>query len=143
MAFQLEQLHSTSEIEQKILGEAQRVVCIRMTQGFSPDCMMLDQILSEAASTMTDKCCVYAVDVGEVQQCIQVFGVESPVSIIFFCRGKPVALDLGANKVRKAVPFRFSNRQEFEDLVMAVGRGAEQGRDVIVPPKDYSIQGGY
>ena len=54
-----------------------------------------------------------------------------------------MALDLGANRIRKAVPFRFSNRQEFEDLVVAVGRGAEQGREAVVPPKDYSIRGGY
>ena len=109
----------------------------------SMNCMVLDQILSEAANAMTDKCCVYAVDVGEVQQCVQVFGVDPPVSVIFFCRGKPLALDLGANRIRKAVPFRFSNRQEFEDLVVAVGRGAEQGREAVVPPKDYSIRGGY
>ncbi|CAE7308125.1 YLS8, partial [Symbiodinium necroappetens] len=115
MATPLQRLSSTYLVEQAVLGEQSKVVCLRFGQDFSPECMKMDEVLSSAAQAVEPGCSIYAVDVREVPECISEFQLTSPAQLIFFFRGKPLELDLGAGPQKK-VEFTLSSRQEFLDL---------------------------
>mmetsp|Transcript_115643 Transcript_115643/g.360188 ORF Transcript_115643/g.360188 Transcript_115643/m.360188 type:complete len:144 (+) Transcript_115643:62-493(+) len=143
MAFTVPHLHSTYAVDQAVAGEAaNKVVCIRMGEDFHPFCMQADELLAGVARDVESVCSVYAVDVREVPECVGQFQLSEPVSLAFFFRGRPLKLDLGAGPVQVfARPLQ--SRQELLDLVEAVSRGAAQGRDLILCPKDYSLPFGY
>lgn len=111
-----------------------------LDEDFDPNCLQMDEILKEAASTVESACTVYAVDAREVPECAQEFQIAEPLALLFFFRGKLLQLEMGAGARHKGITWALSGRQEFLDLVEAVVRGAQQGRDLIVAPKDYSMQ---
>lgn len=111
-------------------------------QDFTPECMKMDEVLTSAAQTVESACSIYAVDVRDVPESVTEFQLAAPAQLIFFFRGKALALDLGRGPQRQ-VDFVPNSRQEFLDLVEAVCRGAQQGMTLIMAPKDYSMQFGY
>jgi len=135
----LPRLHSAYAVEQAILGEKSKVVCLRVGEEFEPDCIRMDEVLREAVGIVEGACSIYAVDKQEVPECVQEFQVTEPMATLFFFRGKLLPLDLGAGGRQKGITWVVSGRQEFIELVEAVCRGAQQGRDFIVAPKDYSM----
>eukprot|EP00435_Cladocopium_sp_Y103_P025297 s657_g6.t1 len=138
----LPHLSSAYSVEQAVLGEHGKVLCLRFGQDFSPECMKMDEVLTSAAQTVESACSIYAVDVRDVPESVTEFQLAAPAQLIFFFRGKPLELDLGRGPQRK-VDFVPNSRQEFLDLVEAVCRGAQQGMTLIMAPKDYSMQFGY
>mmetsp|Transcript_3895 Transcript_3895/g.7877 ORF Transcript_3895/g.7877 Transcript_3895/m.7877 type:complete len:144 (+) Transcript_3895:62-493(+) len=143
MAFQVPHLHSTYAIDQAVAGEASKVVCLRLGEDFHPDCMKVDEILVGVARDVESLCSIYAVDVREVPECVKEFQLTEPMSLMFVHRGRPLQLDVGAGQARRVFTRVPGGRQEFLDLVEAVCRGAQQGRELIVAPRDYSLQMGY
>ncbi|CAK8998218.1 unnamed protein product [Durusdinium trenchii] len=139
MAATLPHLSSAYSVEQAVLGEQAKVVCLRFGQDFSPECMKMDEVLVSAAPTVESACAIYAVDIRDVPESVAEFQLSAPAQLIFFFRGKPLDLDLGQGPQRK-VDFALSGRQEFLDLVEAVCRGAQQGMHLIMAPRDYSMQ---
>eukprot|EP00913_Durusdinium_trenchii_P003267 g3022.t1 len=130
MAATLPHLSSAYSVEQAVLGEQAKVVCLRFGQDFSPECMKMDEVLVSAAPTVESACAIYAVDIRDVPESVAEFQLSAPAQLIFFFRGKPLDLDLGQGPQRK----------EFLDLVEAVCRGAQQGMHLIMAPRDYSMQ---
>nr|ACU45164.1 Dim1 [Prorocentrum minimum] len=143
----LPSLHTTFSIDQAVMGEENqnKVVCLRMGRDFDPDCMMMDEVLKSAQPTVEPLCAIYTVDVREVPQCIQEFQLAgpSPIALMFFFRGRPIQLDLGEGKRGAKITWALGNQQEFLDLCEAFCRGAQQGREVVTAPRDYSVQGRY
>eukprot|EP00931_Biecheleriopsis_adriatica_P093206 TRINITY_DN66953_c0_g1_i1.p1 TRINITY_DN66953_c0_g1~~TRINITY_DN66953_c0_g1_i1.p1 ORF type:complete len:151 (-),score=31.77 TRINITY_DN66953_c0_g1_i1:51-503(-) len=138
----LPRLNSAYSVEQAVLGEQSKVVCLRFGQDFSPECMQMDEVLSSAAQAVESACSIYAVDVREVPECVTEWQLTAPASLMFFFKGKPLQLDLGSGG-KKTLDVALSGRQEFLDLAEAVCRGAQQGRELIVAPRDYSMKSGY
>mmetsp|Transcript_49404 Transcript_49404/g.92608 ORF Transcript_49404/g.92608 Transcript_49404/m.92608 type:complete len:143 (+) Transcript_49404:41-469(+) len=139
MSVPLPRLSSAYLVEQAVLGEQSKVVCLRFGQDFSPECMRMDEVLSSAAEALAPACSIYAVDMREVPECVTEFQLAASAQLIFFFKGKVLELDLGSGPQRK-VDLALSGRQEFMDLVEAVCRGAQQGMQLIVAPRDYSMQ---
>eukprot|EP00929_Paragymnodinium_shiwhaense_P002992 TRINITY_DN103351_c0_g1_i1.p1 TRINITY_DN103351_c0_g1~~TRINITY_DN103351_c0_g1_i1.p1 ORF type:complete len:145 (+),score=40.56 TRINITY_DN103351_c0_g1_i1:70-504(+) len=144
MAFALERLHSAYSLEQAVVNEQAKVVCLRIAStDFDPQCLKLDEVLATSLSTVQTHCAIYAVDVREVPECAQQFQLSEALSLVFFFRGRPLYINLGSGQPKMAVSITFGHQQEFVDLVEACVRGAQQGRDTILAPKDYSLQGRY
>eukprot|EP00927_Polykrikos_kofoidii_P077861 TRINITY_DN74765_c0_g1_i1.p1 TRINITY_DN74765_c0_g1~~TRINITY_DN74765_c0_g1_i1.p1 ORF type:complete len:143 (+),score=30.84 TRINITY_DN74765_c0_g1_i1:68-496(+) len=139
MAFSLPKLHSAFEVEQAVVSEQSKVVCLRIGQEFDPECMQMDQALAKILGTVESACSVYAVDSREVPECAREFGLTAALSTMFFFKGKPVKIDLGQGPVA-AITWAVTEQQELFELMEAVCGGARRGREVIVAPKDYSVQ---
>mmetsp|Transcript_111916 Transcript_111916/g.198205 ORF Transcript_111916/g.198205 Transcript_111916/m.198205 type:complete len:147 (+) Transcript_111916:134-574(+) len=142
MAFMMKQelprLHSAYSLEQAVMGESSKVVCLRISQDHDPECMKMDEILSSAKSTVEEGCNIFCVDVREVPECIPEFQLTEPLALIFFFKGKPLQLDLGEGP-RAKITWALGSTQEFVDLVEACHRGGHSGRDLIIAPRDYSM----
>jgi DIM1 family U5 snRNP protein len=143
----LPRLHTTFSIDQAVMGEENqnKVVCLRLGHDFDPNCMMMDEVLKGARQTVEPLCAIYAIDVREVPECAQEFqlGGPQPLALMFFFRGRPIQLDLGEGRRGAQFTWALGSQQEFLDLCEAVCRGAQQGREVVTAPRDYSLQGGY
>eukprot|EP00928_Gymnodinium_smaydae_P048167 TRINITY_DN32198_c0_g1_i1.p1 TRINITY_DN32198_c0_g1~~TRINITY_DN32198_c0_g1_i1.p1 ORF type:complete len:169 (-),score=31.62 TRINITY_DN32198_c0_g1_i1:149-655(-) len=165
MAFSLHNASSSSvqklttaySVQQAVLNEQTKVVCLRVGNEFDHDCMRMDAVLAEAANTTRDTCNIYTVEVRDVPECVQEFQVSDPSSmpglpgpagaasqttamaVVFFFKGRLLQLDLGSGP-RPKISWAIENQQEFVDLLNAVHHGAQQGREVITAPKDYSMQ---
>mmetsp|Transcript_48845 Transcript_48845/g.109845 ORF Transcript_48845/g.109845 Transcript_48845/m.109845 type:complete len:143 (-) Transcript_48845:84-512(-) len=142
MAFAVPHVHTAFSVDQAVTGEQSKVVCLRLGTDWDPNCMKMDEVLAGAMPSLETLCNIYAVDVREVPECVSEFQLSEPMTLIFFFRGKPLRVDLGAGATPKLTSV-IENRQEFVSLVEAVHRGATQGRDVITAPRDYSMQFGY
>merc|ERR1712232_1022848 len=123
------------------MGEQAKVVCLRLGQDFDCDCMQMDQVIASTIDAVQSHCSIYAVDVREVPECVQEFNLAGQsLALVFFFKGKPLRIDVGKGNLQTAITWAIEDRQEFVDLVEAVCRGAQQGRDFIVAPRDYSVQ---
>lgn len=142
MAFVVQHLHSAYVVDQAVSAEQSKVVCLRLGQDFSPECMKVDELLARATSTVEGVCCIYAVDITEVPELISEFQLQGPMALAFFYKGRKLHLDLGFG-AQQTFSREFESLQEFLDLVEAVYRGALQGRELITAPKDYSVHFGY
>mmetsp|Transcript_14556 Transcript_14556/g.31892 ORF Transcript_14556/g.31892 Transcript_14556/m.31892 type:complete len:144 (+) Transcript_14556:64-495(+) len=143
MAFPLPRLHNAYDIEQAVIRDPAKVTCLRFGQDYDQECMKMDEVLFNASRAVEGACSIFAVNTREACQGSDQFQfVGNLTMLVFFFRGRHLQLDVG-NNIQPGVSWAFSSQQEFLDLVEAVYRGATQGRDVILAPKDYSIRMGY
>lgn len=83
-------------------------------------------------------CKVYLVDTTEVPDFNQQYELYDPCTLMFFFRGRHVQLELGVGD-RYKIAWPLGGEKELVDIVEAVHRGAQQGRDLIVALRDYSL----
>lgn len=138
MAFALPHLHTAFSVEQTLTqGEPERLVCLRFGHDFDPECMKMDEVLSQALETVKHICAIYLIDVKEVPEFTQMYELYDPCTLMFFYKGKHMMIDLGTGS-RNKINWALSSPQELCDILEAIHRGAQKGRDFVVAPKDYS-----
>mmetsp|Transcript_666 Transcript_666/g.2066 ORF Transcript_666/g.2066 Transcript_666/m.2066 type:complete len:143 (-) Transcript_666:68-496(-) len=136
MSFMLPHLHSGWAVDQAILSEEERLVCIRFGHDYDPECMKQDEILYAVAEAIKSFCIIYLVDVKEVPDFNTMYELYDPVTVMFFFRNKHMMIDLGTGNNNK-VNWAMNDKQEFIDILETIYRGARKGRGLVISPKDY------
>lgn len=68
MSYLLPHLRSGWAVDQAILNEEERVVCLRFGHDHDVTCMQMDEILAGIAEDVKNFCAIYVVDVTEVKE---------------------------------------------------------------------------
>mmetsp|Transcript_102208 Transcript_102208/g.197870 ORF Transcript_102208/g.197870 Transcript_102208/m.197870 type:complete len:143 (-) Transcript_102208:139-567(-) len=142
MSFMLPHLHSGWAVDQAILSEEERLVCIRFGRDFSPECMKMDEIIYSAVEEIKSCCIVYLVDVQEVPDFNTMYELCDPMTLMFFYRSKHMMIDLGTGNNNK-VNWPMNDKREFMGVLETVYRGAREGRGLVVAPQDYCTNNRY
>ena len=141
MSYLLPHLTTGWAVDQAILSEEARVVCIRFGHDYDPVCMQMDEALSKIADKVKNFCVVYLVDITEVPDFNTMYELYDPCTVMNFFRNKHIMIDLGTGNNNK-INWALTNSQELIDLIETVYRGARKGRGLVVSPKDYSTKRG-
>ncbi|ODN99168.1 hypothetical protein I350_07327 [Cryptococcus amylolentus CBS 6273] len=128
MSYFMTHLHSGWHVDQAILVEEDRVVCIRFGHDHDEDCMAMDETLY--------------VDITEVPDFNKMYELYDNCTLMFFYRNKHIMIDLGTGNNNK-INWPISDKQEMVDVIETVYRGASKGRGLVVAPKDYSTRHKY
>jgi len=139
MSYLLPHLHSGYAVDQAILEEEERLVCMRFGRDWSPECMIMDETLFGVAEKVKNMCVIYLVDIDEVPDFNKMYELYDPVTVMFFYRNKHMMMDLGTGNNNK-INWPMSDKQEIIDIIETVFRGARKGRGLVVSPKDYSTK---
>jgi len=67
MSYLLPHLHSGWAVDQAILSEEERLVCIRFGHDWDPECMVMDEVLSKIEDDVRLFAAIYLVDTKEVK----------------------------------------------------------------------------
>lgn len=135
----LPHLVSGWHVDQAILSEEDRLVCIRFGRDHNPDCMRQDEILFRIADRIKNFAVVYVCDLDAVPDFTQMYELYDPVTIMFFFRNKHMMCDFGTGNNNK-LNWVLDDKQELIDIVETIYRGAKKGRGLVVSPKDYSTR---
>lgn len=68
MSYLLPHLRTGWAVDQAIINEEERVVCLRFGHDHDVTCMQMDEVLAGVAEDVKNFCAVYVVDVSEVRQ---------------------------------------------------------------------------
>ncbi|ORY22387.1 thioredoxin-like U5 snRNP-specific pre-mRNA splicing factor [Naematelia encephala] len=142
MSYFMTHLHSGWHVDQAILVEEDRVVCIRFGHDFNEDCMAMDETLYGVMEKVQNFCVIYLVDITEVPDFNKMYELYDPCTVMFFYRNKHIMIDLGTGNNNK-INWPMSDKQEVIDIIETVYRGASKGRGLVVAPKDYSTRHKY
>lgn len=139
MSYLLPHLRSGWAVDQAILSEEDRVVCIRFGSDADDTCMRMDEMLAGCAEKIKNFAIVYLVDITEVPDFNAMYELYDPCTVMFFFRNKHIMIDLGTGNNNK-INFPLGEKQEFIDIVEVVYTGARKGRGLVISPKDYSTK---
>mmetsp|Transcript_7716 Transcript_7716/g.12347 ORF Transcript_7716/g.12347 Transcript_7716/m.12347 type:complete len:143 (-) Transcript_7716:502-930(-) len=139
MSYLVPHLHSGYGVDQAILSEPERAVCIRFGHDWDPICMQMDETIFKVAELAKNFCIFYMVDITEVPDFNTMYELYDPCTVMFFFRNKHIMIDLGTGNNNK-INWAISDKQEFIDIIETVYRGARKGRGLVVSPKDYSTK---
>lgn len=139
MSYLLPHLNSGWAVDQAIISEEARVVCIRFGHDYDPICMQMDEVLYSIAELVKNYCVIYLVDITEVPDFNTMYELYDPCTVMFFYRNKHIMIDLGTGNNNK-INWAIHDKQEVIDIIETVYRGARKGRGLVVSPKDYSTK---
>ena len=139
MSCLLPHLTSGWAVDQAILSEETRLVCIRFGHDYDPVCMQMDEVLYSVAEKVKNWCVIYLIDTTEVPDFNTMYELYDPCTVMFFYRNKHIMIDLGTGNNNK-INWAIEDKQEVIDIVETVYRGARKGRGLVVSPKDYSTK---
>merc|ERR1719263_2418962 len=100
--------------------------------------MLVDTVLVGASTAIQDICKIFLIDITEVPDFNQEYELYDPCTLMFFFRGRHIELELGLGAKYK-LTWPAGSSREFVDIVEAVHRGVQQGRDLIVASKDHAL----
>jgi len=139
MSYLLQHLHSGYAVDQAILEEIERIVCIRFGRDWSRECMIMDETLARTAERVKNFAVIHVVDIDEVPDFNTMYELYDPVTLMFFYRNKHMMIDLGTGNNNK-INWPIADKQEFIDVLETVYKGARKGRGLVISPKDYSTK---
>mmetsp|Transcript_9107 Transcript_9107/g.17948 ORF Transcript_9107/g.17948 Transcript_9107/m.17948 type:complete len:147 (+) Transcript_9107:172-612(+) len=138
MAYLLPHLESGWAVDQAILTEEERVVCIRFGHDYDEDCMLIDEALRSVAELVRNFAVVYVVDITQVPDFNVMYELtEKPINLMFFYRNKHIMVDCGTGNNNK-IDWPLTDKQDLIDIIETVYRGATKGKGLVVAPRDYS-----
>merc|ERR1712100_92145 len=100
--------------------------------------MLMDELLLSVQDAVKASCRMHLVDVQEVPDFCQQYELYDPCTLMFFFRGRHVQLELGVGD-RYKITWPIGGPKELAEIVEAVHRGAQQGRDLVVAARDHSL----
>ena len=142
MSYMLPHLTSGWAVDQAILHEEDRVVCIRFGHDSDTNCMTMDEALFKIAEDIRNFAIIYMVDISEVPDFNTMYELYDPCTLMFFFRNKHIMIDLGTGNNNK-INWPLADEGELVDIIETVYRGAKKGRGLVVSPKDYSTKWRY
>ena len=139
MSYLLPHLGSGWAVDQAIINEESKVVCIRFGHDYDPTCMEMDECLADIAEDVRNFCTIYCVDISEVPDFNAMYELYDACSTMFFFRNRHIMVDLGTGNNNK-INWALTERQEMIDIIEVIYRGAKKGKGLVVSPKDYSTK---
>ncbi|CAO3606976.1 unnamed protein product [Cunninghamella echinulata] len=96
----------------------------------------MDETLGGIGEKVQEFAVIYKVDLNEVPDCKEIYGLnDDPVTILFFYKNKHILIDLDNGNNGK-INWAIDNKQELIDIIETVYRGASKNQPVGM--KDYS-----
>ena len=142
MSYLLPHLENGWEVDQAILQEEDRVVCIRFGHDADKTCMQNDEILVKCAETVQKFAVFYVVDISQVPDFNTMYELYDACTIMFFFRNRHIMVDFGTGNNNKMI-WGLDDKQELIDILEVVYRGASKGKGLVISPKDYSTKHKY
>ncbi|KAK0391241.1 hypothetical protein NLU13_0742 [Sarocladium strictum] len=127
-------LNSGWHVDQAILSEEERLVCIRFGRDWDEQCMRQDEVLYKIADKVKSFAVVYVCDIDQVPDFNQMYELYDPCTIMFFFRNKHIMCDFGTGNNNK-LNWVLEDKQELIDIIETIYRGAKKGRGLVVSPK--------
>lgn len=138
MAYLLPHLETGYAVDQAIVTEEERVVCLRFGHDYDEQCMLIDESLRSVAELTRNFAVVYVVDITQVPEFNEMYELlTKPINLMFFYRNKHIMVDCGTGNNNK-IDWPLTNKQELVDIIETVYRGATKGKGLVMSPKDYS-----
>ncbi|EMD69816.1 hypothetical protein COCSADRAFT_75939 [Bipolaris sorokiniana ND90Pr] len=138
----LQHLPSAWHVDQAIITEERRIVCLRFGSDADPTCMDMDEKLYKIVEKVKDWVVIYLVDNQLVPDFNAMYEIYDPCTVMFFWRNKHIQVDFGTGNNNK-INFPISDKQELVDILETVYRGASKGKGLVVSPRDYSTRWAY
>lgn len=139
MSYLLPHLENGWEVDQAILSEEDRVVCIRFGHDYDPICMKQDEILYKCSEEVINFAVVYLVDISKVPNFNTMYELYDPCTTMFFFRNRHIMVDFGTGNNNK-MNWALTDKQDMIDVIEAVYRGARKGKGLVISPKDFSTK---
>jgi DIM1 family U5 snRNP protein len=124
-------------VDQAIVCEKERLVCIRFGHDDNTICIQQDEILAKIAEKVKNFAIIFLVDISEVPDFNSMYELYDPCTLMFFFRNKHMMIDLGTGNNNK-VNFLIKEKQDVIDIMEVMFRGARKGKGLVISPKDYS-----
>ena len=137
MSYLLPHLDNGWEVDQAILQEEERVVCIRFGHDYDTTCMKMDETMYKVAEEVSNFAVIYLVDITEVPCFNTMYELYDPCTVMFFFRNRHIMVDFGTGNNNK-MNWALGEMQELIDILETVYRGARKGKGLVIAPKDYS-----
>jgi DIM1 family U5 snRNP protein len=137
MSYLLPHLHTGWAVDQAIVCEKERLVCIRFGHDDNTICIQQDEILAKIAEKVKNFAIIFLVDISEVPDFNSMYELYDPCTLMFFFRNKHMMIDLGTGNNNK-VNFLIKEKQDVIDIMEVMFRGARKGKGLVISPKDYS-----
>ena len=103
MSYLLPHLENGWEVDQAILQEEDRVVCIRFGHDADKTCMQNDEILVKCAETVQKFAVFYVVDISQVPDFNTMYELYDACTIMFFFRNRHIMVDFGTGNNNKMI----------------------------------------
>ena len=142
MSYLLPHLNNGWEVDQAILSEEDRVVCIRFGTDADKTCMEMDEIFVKCAEAVQQFAKFYVVDTTEVSDFNTMYELYDACTVMFFFRNRHIMVDFGTGNNNKMI-WALEDKQELIDILEVVYRGASKGKGLVISPKDYSTKHKY
>ena len=101
MSYLMPHLNSGWAVDQAILSEEDRLVCVRFGHDYDPTCMQMDEVLYSNAELVKNFAVIYLVDTTEVPDFNTMYELYDPCTVMFFFRNKHIMIDLGTGNNNK------------------------------------------
>ena len=142
MSYGLAHLNTVQAVDQAIMNEMERVVCIRFGADNDPQCTELDGTLFQVADRFVDKVSFYLVDCRTVRQYNKTFQWDGDCNLVFFYQNNIVKFDYGEGTTNR-INFAISNPDVLSDIIETIYEGVRRGKEHIVTRNDYSPENNY
>lgn len=126
MSYLLTHLPSGWDVDQAIVWEKEKLVCIRFGRDIDAMCMKMDQMLASCAERLKNFVVIYAVDIVKVPDFNKMYELVDPCSVMFFFRNRHIMVDYGTGENNK-LNFLLKTKQEFIDICELVYRSSVKG----------------
>ena len=101
MAFLLPHLDNGWEVDQAILSEEDKVVCIRFGHDADPLCMQMDELFVKTAEIVQNFAVFYVVDTKQVPDFNTMYELYDKMTVMFFFRNRHMMVDFGTGNNNK------------------------------------------
>ena len=142
MSYLLPHLENGWEVDQAILSEEDRVVCIRFGSDADKTCMQMDEVLVKCAEAVQQFAVFYVVDINQVPDFNTMYELYDPMTVMFFFRNRHMMVDFGTGNNNK-ITWTLEDKQDLIDILEVVYRGARKGKGLVISPKDFSTKHKY
>ena len=101
MSYLLPSLDNGWEVDQAILSEEDRVVCIRFGHDYDRDCMKMDDLLCKCAEEVQNFAVVYLCDITQTPDFNEMYELYDRCTVMFFFRNRHIMVDFGTGNNNK------------------------------------------
>ena len=142
MSHAIAHLNSVHAVDNAIMSEDDRLVCIRFGHDNDAQCIELDETLFRIVDKFHDKVAFYLVDSTLVPQYNKTFSLVGNCNLVFFHNNQIVSFDYGEGS-KDRIDSPIPNVDVLSDIIETVYEGARRGKEYIATVRDYSPEVNY
>lgn len=126
-------LRSGWHVDQAIVREEERIVCIRFGVDGERETLLIDSILEKISVSVSQWCAIYSVDISKVVDFNDMYELEVDECVLMiFYRNRHVMVDIGSGDNNKIGVVKIErSRDALIELLEKVYRGARKGQGLV------------